>query len=178
MSDEELYEVWWEVWRQVKGWPGYEVSSYGRVRSPRKILKQGKNQMSGYKQVWLMMEKKCGFSVHALVANAFVLNPREDIFDEVDHIDGNHTNNVHTNLRWVNNVLNQLNRTMARGWMYFQSDNRKKPYQVQFRHKHVGYFATAEEAHARYKQIQAETFAYLYNKLVDQTPSRSHAHDP
>ena len=47
--------------------------------------------------------------VHRLVAKTFVVNPRPDIFDIVDHIDRNKKNNNASNLRWVNTRLNSLN---------------------------------------------------------------------
>ena len=46
---------------------------------------------------------------HRLVATAFCLNPRPDIFIQVDHIDQCTHNNHANNLRWLNNQLNHLN---------------------------------------------------------------------
>jgi hypothetical protein len=164
-------------WREVDEYPGYAVSTCGKVRGRYGKILRGETNRDGRRCV--MMYKKGlprkNMLIHRLVAFAFVENPRPDIFDCVDHIDGDCTNNDHTNLRWVNRTLSQLNRTTAKGWYY--NKNKRNPYKVTFRRKHFGVFATAEEAHAKYKQVQAETFAYLYNKLVDHTQV-DYAHDP
>ena len=80
------------------------VRDDGTYRFPGKerIYKGGTNKR-GY--------VSCVFSktIHRLVANAFVKNPRPDIFDMVDHIDGNPSNNHYTNLRWVDSELNAAN---------------------------------------------------------------------
>ena len=55
---------------------------------------------------------------HRLVATAFVVNPRPDIFKDVDHIDGNIKNNNASNLRWVNKRINMLNKTSKSRCMY------------------------------------------------------------
>ena len=44
--------------------------------------------------------------LHRIVADATVYNPRPDIFDFVDHIDGDTKNNDPSNLRWLNHHLN------------------------------------------------------------------------
>ena len=58
--------------------------------------------------------------LHRLVAELFVKNPRPDIFDKVDHIDGNRSNNHYTNLRWVDNQLNCGNRKTAKNVYLFK----------------------------------------------------------
>ena len=44
--------------------------------------------------------------LHRIVADATVYNPRPDIFDTVDHKNGDRKNNNPSNLRWVNHHLN------------------------------------------------------------------------
>jgi len=64
--------------------------------------------------------KKCYYittfhrTLHRMIADACVLNPRPDIFNCVDHISGDTEDNSPENLRWVNKHLNNNNRT-ARG---------------------------------------------------------------
>jgi len=45
-------------------------------------------------------------TLHRIVCDACVLNPRPDIFDVVDHINGDTSDNTPGNLRWVNHHLN------------------------------------------------------------------------
>lgn len=61
-----------ESWRPVVGFPGYEVSDLGRVRSARKILRSG-TMSEGYQLVSLRRDGK-GHSrlVHHVVLEAFV----------------------------------------------------------------------------------------------------------
>ena len=67
------------------------------------------------------MSCQCTKSVHRLVAKAFVKNPRPDIFDMVDHIDGNPSNNHYTNLRWVDNELNTANRKKCKNTFFWET---------------------------------------------------------
>lgn len=101
-----------EVWRPVKGYEGrYEVSDQGRVRSffsdysrnirrhlPR--LLSSKTDRYGYRQVGFYDHgrRRC-HTVHSLVLTAFI-GPRPDGF-ECAHWDGDPSNNVLPNLRWV-----------------------------------------------------------------------------
>ena len=48
--------------------------------------------------------------LHKIVSDACVWNPRPDLFDQTDHIDGNTRNNHPSNLRHLNHHLNMLNR--------------------------------------------------------------------
>lgn len=91
-------------------YPGtYQVSNKGRIRNSRtgRILKPRKTR-GGYLQVCLIekyVRKWC--YVHRLVAQAFVPN----IFDsnEVDHINGDRSDNVSTNLIWASSKENKEN---------------------------------------------------------------------
>lgn len=114
-----------EEWRTIEGYEGlYEVSSLGRVRSiPKKhsypkcaigILSPSTNK-AGYKRVTLCKEGRTqGFSVHRLVAAAFLGKPSDNLV--VNHIDENPSNNELTNLEWVtprqnlehSNVINKM----------------------------------------------------------------------
>lgn len=101
-----------EQWRDIQGYEGmYQISNYGNVKSlnynktkQEKILKFGKNY-KGYLQVHLCKDGKMKtFTVHRLVANAFIPNPNE--LSDVNHKDEDKTNNVVENLEWCDRKYN------------------------------------------------------------------------
>ena len=96
-----------EVWKDVKGYEGrYKVSNTGKVYSliSNKILALRINK-AGYSQINLY--KDCDrkmFSIHRLVAQAFVPNP--DNKPQINHIDEDKPNNNFNNLEWVTSKEN------------------------------------------------------------------------
>lgn len=100
-----------EVWKGIPDRKGYEVSSIGRVRNRAngKILKQ-KTIPGGYKKI---MIKRRSFSVHRLVALAFIANPRN--CPTVNHKDRVRDNNDVGNLEWATYQEQALERDNSRG---------------------------------------------------------------
>jgi len=90
-----------ERWKPVKDFPGYEVSSYGRVRSETsgRILAPSENQY-GVLQIGMMKEgTQMHRSVPLLVARSFL--PRKfGAFDTPINLDGDRWNNHVENLVW------------------------------------------------------------------------------
>lgn len=95
-----------EIWRNISGCPGYQVSNKGRVKSlsndkkrKEKILKPFKNN-KGYFSVNLWKDGiKKNITVHRLVASAFIQN--DSLFNtEINHLDENKENNCASNLEW------------------------------------------------------------------------------
>lgn len=93
-----------EQWKLV-GIKNYEVSNFGRMRNTKYgatyILKTSTNNTKGYERIGLMVTDKLQktFSVHRLVALAFISNPNNK--REVNHKDECKTNNHYSNLEWV-----------------------------------------------------------------------------
>lgn len=92
-----------EQWKQVKDYPDYMISSYGRILSNKlnkcKIRKPCKNK-NGYHNLLLFGKgiKKI-LVVHRLVAFYFVPGYKKGL--QVNHKDGNKLNNYYHNLEWV-----------------------------------------------------------------------------
>ncbi len=79
--------------------PGcWQVSSEGRCRNSRGRISHGTTRLSGYCEVYI-----CGslFKVHRLVAHAFLGHPPSEAAWQVNHIDGNCSNNQIDNLEWA-----------------------------------------------------------------------------
>lgn len=109
-----------ETWRGVAGYEDvYQVSATGEVKAlarvdrfnkpwPERILKQWKHGRQGeYRAVALCRQGRVKhFQVHRLVAQAFLPNPEGK--EQVNHRDGNPSNNEVGNLEWATNRENNL----------------------------------------------------------------------
>jgi hypothetical protein len=107
-------------WRDIPGYPGYEVSNYGQVRGRDRMVTRGNGAYSiagrvlkpgtrryGHQYVSLSVDGvSATLSVHKLVMLAFV-GPRPDGL-EVCHNDGNPANNALSNLRFDTRSRNVL----------------------------------------------------------------------
>ena len=88
--------------KPIKGYEKYLVYEDGRIYSTHcnRFIAQSPTTTSKYMYVRLNKNNTCkNFSVHRLVAMAFIPNPNN--LPEVDHIDNNIKNNHVSNLRWV-----------------------------------------------------------------------------
>lgn len=101
-----------EIWKDIVGYEGkYQISNYARVKSLKRkrpgdgyilkerLLKPGLMKVGYYSvALWKNCKQKT-FHIHRLVAKYFIPNPKGK--REVNHIDGNKTNNLLSNLEWV-----------------------------------------------------------------------------
>lgn len=111
-----------EIWKDIEGFPGYQVSDLGRVRS-------FKNSHNGFKEtpaVLALSDNSKGYlhctlvknghaytkRVNRLVGQAFIPNP--DNKPEVNHKNGDKTDNRASNLEW-NTRLENMEHAMKTG---------------------------------------------------------------
>jgi hypothetical protein len=173
-----------EIYKDVEGFPHYEVSNLGNVRHKKRkqILKPRENKKKGTYicfEVHLADETKIqkNQKIHRLVANAFIPNPENKT--EIDHIDRNPANNRVDNLRWTTRAENMINCSLRsdnisghRG-IYFVKQRQKWVICYEFEKKkhYGGQYDTFEEAVANYKDPSnlksGETLDY--SKPVDNT---------
>lgn len=110
-----------EEWRDVVGFPAYEVSNFGRVRSwwsthghsrlvPRLRTPVAAKKRGGYLTVLLVGSERRLRFVHHLVLEAFV-GPRP-AQQECRHKDGNVTNNTVDNLAWSTHAENLADKVL------------------------------------------------------------------
>lgn len=117
-------------WAAIPGFEGYyEVSDDGKVRSLERTIIRGdgkpipiKSRMlkqtvsnAGYARVSMCKDGWKGWkSVHRLVAESFIANPENK--REVNHKDGDKTNNAVDNLEWVTSKENAAHRNATGLW--------------------------------------------------------------
>jgi NUMOD4 motif/HNH endonuclease/AP2 domain len=165
-----------EEWRDIPGYEGvFQVSTHGRVKSlerrvknrysfwtvPEKIIKHQLNY-KGYPVVSFGNgKKKKTFSVHRLVATAFVIN--ESGLTQVNHIDADKQNNYFENLEWCSTRENcthrHFNKKVTSKYVGVSLTNsgkwNAKIYLVDKRVS-LGNFETEEEARDAYQSALSE----------------------
>lgn len=95
-----------DQWKTVANKPRYKVCRDGQIMNVETgLILKPIEQSTGYMHVTLCDEHKCQqMSVHRVVAKAFVPNPNN--YSQVNHIDGDKTNNRADNLEWCTNSQN------------------------------------------------------------------------
>ena len=100
-----------EIYKDIEGYEGlYQVSNIGNVKSLNYNKTKKENVLkpairNGYLKVDLCKNKtRKTYSVHRLVAQAFIENPNN--YPMINHKDESRTNNVFTNLEWCDNKYN------------------------------------------------------------------------
>ncbi len=116
-----------ENWKDIDGYSSYQVSDFGRVRTlggrivvnsrSGNLRKTASRYLAlcdsghGYKCISITMDSiRKSFSVHRLVAIAFIPNPENK--PDVNHKDGDKSNNYASNLEWCTeseNILHSVN---------------------------------------------------------------------
>ena len=92
-----------EEWHNIEG-TTYQVSNLGRIRNVYEI-KPVVHRGTGYCRVSLSVNnKRTTYDVHRLVAKNFIPNPENK--PQVNHKDGDKTNNCVNNLEWNTRIEN------------------------------------------------------------------------
>lgn len=91
---------------QIEDYPDYSINEYGEVKS-KYVNKKLKPRTAGNGYFCYQLRNNQGKKneyIHRLVAKTFIPNPEK--LPQVDHIDGNKSNNHVSNLRWVTPIQN------------------------------------------------------------------------
>lgn len=95
-----------EIFKTIEEFPNYMVSNFGNVKrvNSDSILKT--KYKKGYYAINLYNQKQYTRFIHRLVAKTFIDNHNN--YDQVNHIDGNKSNNHISNLEWCNHSQNTI----------------------------------------------------------------------
>lgn len=113
-----------EQWKKIEEYPQYSISNLGRVRhdEKNKILVPFAIGKKGNQYQAVDLYPKKSVRIHRLVAKYFIPNPENK--PEVNHIDGDKTNNQATNLEWVSGSENCVHAYRVLGRKkFFGADN-------------------------------------------------------
>lgn len=147
-------------WKEITGFPGYQVNKKGEVitlhylhHNITRKLKPRKSK-NGYYSVCLYKDGKAYSKlIHRIVAQTFIPNP--DNLPQVNHIDGNKTNNNVNNLEWVSNsdnikhaIKNNLisKERLIDTTEIMSQNNRKAVLQFDMQGKFIARYNSAQEA--------------------------------
>jgi hypothetical protein len=138
-----------EEWREIEGFPNYQISSHGRVKS----LQNNKERIlstyirNNYLSVILYKEgKQKHKDIHRLLADAFI--PKNIDKLEVDHINRNKLDNRLDNLRWSDRQEQCINKDdwfkgTNTGEPYISFDKSRNRFQIRKRIQGVNYYKVA-----------------------------------
>ena len=110
-----------EEFRDISGYESlYQVSNFGRIKSLERMVGHNYGGLKKHTERFLKSTSSYHgylyinitngisskrFYIHRLVASTFLTNPENK--SQVNHIDGNRSNNKITNLEWVTHLENQ-----------------------------------------------------------------------
>lgn len=166
-----------EKWKDIKGYESlYQISNYGRVKNKltKRILRPSISVSKHLSVILCKNGKTKNFSVHRLVAKAFIPNPENKPC--IDHIDGIGLNNFVENLRWCTHKENnnyplakerkQQPRTLIEG--YSPKDNSKIVSFNSYKEANEKGFNTGM---IRSSVVRGKTYKGLYYKISKIAPT-------
>lgn len=140
----------------------FSAEMYAKTWNTKYAEKTAKGLSNGYKSIRVLDR---AYLAHRL---AWLYTHGSWPDGEVDHINGDKLDNRLVNLRDVSRAVNQQNlrtrvgpnKTLPLGVCKIHRDNLQKPYKATLSvsgvSKHLGYFASAEEAHDAYITLKRE----------------------
>lgn len=158
-----------EIWKDIDGYDGYQISNLGRVKA---LKKKSKNRYGYFYLKERILTANIGYggyrfqkmndntiAIHRLVANAFL--DKIEGSDIVNHIDGNRLNNNHSNLEWVTSrencqhyALSIKNRSSKYIGVCYDKNRLKWKARIKINGKtiNLGRFETEIEAHNKHME--------------------------
>jgi len=160
----------------LNNYPGYGVTKSGKLFSLPKQVWNGHSFVSkplmqlkgnkigkGYLQVKLYVNKqKINLLIHVLIAKTFIPNSNPKL-TQVNHIDGNKTNNNVSNLEWCDNGLNQIH-----AWkMGLQPNKRARRTTGGVRIAEIDDNGNIIKEYSHAKHAEEEIFGYCKNGILN-----------
>lgn len=108
-----------EIFKEIDGYPEYQISNKGRVKSKNGSIMALYGRPDGYDEIRLRRTEngesvRKGYMIHRLVAIAFVENPNPEKWKIVNHKNSNRKDNFCENLEWCNHAMNSVHSTDQR----------------------------------------------------------------
>lgn len=150
----------------IKGYEEYEIDTNGIVYSKkRKPLKYSLNH-NGYCIInFYINHKRIGFGIHTLVAKQFI--PNDDANKtQVNHIDGDKTNNNVDNLEWVTQQENMRHSVDVLGnYIGAKNCNAKTIKGINKKDKSELFFNSISDGARYFSNISNVNFKYVKQSL-------------
>ena len=153
--------------RAIPGFSNFWANSDGSITKPNGKTTSGSLRDSNQRHYLCIKYNQ--YLVSRLIASAWVLNPRPDLFTHCDHINGNTHDNRPENLRWLSNSLNCKNNCGLNCNFYKPNKKWVARCRINGISTHLGYFKTFLEGHRVGRAARTANFNEVYNSLVANT---------
>ena len=156
-------------WRPVPGWKNYFLSEDYQLkcRDQIKTLYLNKGYMKFNQETSFFGRSVWTMQLFHRVVGRFVFNPLPAILKILDHIDGDKCNNAFSNLRWITQQLNLINKPNAKGVKVLTNWYKPTLYVARYKQQKLGCFKTYDEAHNCYNRFREKEYAKIYKQILD-----------